>query len=600
MIQFQSLSFLFFVLLSCTTNQTEEKNEEFIIETRAENHSEEEYIPSGSLIPFLQTKDESDSYGYCDSLRNIVIPCQFDYAEPFIDGIAKVRNDGYEWLIDESGQCITAQKYYSASNENGLLLACYADEMVGMFNSSGQLIIDHDYVEITPLLYRGIHQKDTQGNYLVKVIKPDFTEGIFTKEGEPILPAEYARIQHEGSLLSLLTPRPYAYRGIADINGNITIPTIYYQLRRQANELKHLFIASKEDYDQFGIIDLKNNVIAPFEYLDIDDFSNGLARAEKGENHNDYLVGYLNTDGEIQISFEYDTGTEFNADGVAVVRKDNVHYLIDRNNNRIETLCDSCRSLGGLYNDLIAVNNNHFYGYIDRNGNVRITGDYDKVSDFIGEFAVVSKEFLPSSGTGLPATMEYKIIDKNDVIHSSSFGTDISSKINFIDLLEKGEYYRLSKPELSSFSEKEVDSIYQCILNDFNGIRTFYHYPDQVVQLYLEKFHAPAKAPSPYFSSVEFLNSDYPPCMGMVNRSGQWIIPPIYDEIDDEGFRNAYFPNWVYVRKDQKWGFIDSTGSVRIPFKYDRIITAFENGLAKVQKEGMEFYIDTEGNEYHD
>jgi hypothetical protein len=46
-----------------------------------------------------------------------------------------------------------------------------------------------------------------------------------------------------------------------------------------------------------------------------------------------------------------------------------------------------------------------------------------------------------------------------------------------------------------------------------------------------------------------------------------------------------------------KWGFLDKTGKVMIPFRYDEIHNVFTDGIAKVELAGKMFWIDKNGNE---
>ncbi len=49
------------------------------------------------------------------------------------------------------------------------------------------------------------------------------------------------------------------------------------------------------------------------------------------------------------------------------------------------------------------------------------------------------------------------------------------------------------------------------------------------------------------------------------------------------------------VMKNGKWGFVDPTGKVVIPLRYDRVIS-FNGGKARVQSGQESYYIDKKGN----
>lgn len=59
---------------------------------------------------------------------------------------------------------------------------------------------------------------------------------------------------------------------------------------------------------------------------------------------------------------------------------------------------------------------------------------------------------------------------------------------------------------------------------------------------------------------------------------------------------NQNFKNWKIQWRNGKAGFVDSKGNVKIGFQYDDIRPFSDDGLAGVEKNGKEFYIDEEGN----
>ena len=50
-----------------------------------------------------------------------------------------------------------------------------------------------------------------------------------------------------------------------------------------------------------------------------------------------------------------------------------------------------------------------------------------------------------------------------------------------------------------------------------------------------------------------------------------------------------------WSKKGGKWGFIDKTGAVIIPFIYDEAFSFQENGKASVKKDGKSLNINTRG-----
>ena len=75
---------------------------------------------------------------------------------------------------------------------------------------------------------------------------------------------------------------------------------------------------------------------------------------------------------------------------------------------------------------------------------------------------------------------------------------------------------------------------------------------------------------------------------GYIDKTGKVVIPYIYDGA--YGFNEGL----TRVQKDGKWGYIDKTGKAVIAFTYDDAY-GFNDGLARVKKNGKWGYIDKTG-----
>lgn len=77
---------------------------------------------------------------------------------------------------------------------------------------------------------------------------------------------------------------------------------------------------------------------------------------------------------------------------------------------------------------------------------------------------------------------------------------------------------------------------------------------------------------------------------GLVDKQGKEIVPVLYDHIYN-------FQNGFATMKDShgRWGVIDCHGDIVVPCKFDDKVTFDINGVAKVKKDGEEYYINTKG-----
>jgi len=59
-------------------------------------------------------------YGYCDSLRlKVIIPCAYDSAYPFNNGLARVIKSGKNGFIDTKGNMVIPAQFDHAPDMNG-------------------------------------------------------------------------------------------------------------------------------------------------------------------------------------------------------------------------------------------------------------------------------------------------------------------------------------------------------------------------------------------------------------------------------------------------------------------------------------------------
>ncbi len=79
---------------------------------------------------------------------------------------------------------------------------------------------------------------------------------------------------------------------------------------------------------------------------------------------------------------------------------------------------------------------------------------------------------------------------------------------------------------------------------------------------------------------------------GFIDTTGKVVIPCQYDDASW-----SFSEGLTCVEKDGKYGFIDTTGKVVIPCQYDDASWSFSEGLARVKKDGKWRYIDTTGKE---
>ncbi len=227
--------------------------------------------------------------GYIDKNSKEVIPCLYDDAEDFSEGLAIVELKGKKYYIDINGnKIIDCKDYQYAGNFiNGIAV-------VKKNNKYG--CIDKTSKEIIPCIYDGI--LNDCGLYIIVKIKDKY--GYINKLGEEITPSIYDS----------------AYQ-------------FYEGLARVKTCGKWIYI--NEEGKQ---------VIDCSQYSYVSDFNNGLALVIKEGKY-----GYIDQTGKEVILCQYDRAHDF-SEGLSIVASNNRRFIINRNNEtiRFETLNNICSS----------------------------------------------------------------------------------------------------------------------------------------------------------------------------------------------------------------------------------------------------------------
>jgi hypothetical protein len=75
---------------------------------------------------------------------------------------------------------------------------------------------------------------------------------------------------------------------------------------------------------------------------------------------------------------------------------------------------------------------------------------------------------------------------------------------------------------------------------------------------------------------------------GFIDTTGNVIVPPKYNEVTN------FSDGVARVRNGRKWGLIDTSGAIIIKVECD-FIGNFIDGVAKVMIDGQEYYTNTKG-----
>ena len=122
------------------------------------------------LIPFRK----EDKRGFCNTKKQIVIEPQYDFVEPFSDGLAVVGLDWKWGFIDKSGKQVIPLKYGMVEPFSEGLAKVFLDWSFGYIDETGE--------EVTPLKYDMVYLF-SEG---LAIVQLDGKYGFIDKTGEEV------------------------------------------------------------------------------------------------------------------------------------------------------------------------------------------------------------------------------------------------------------------------------------------------------------------------------------------------------------------------------------------------------------------------------
>ncbi len=230
---------------------------------------------------------------------------------------------------------------------------------------------------------------------------------------------------------------------------------------------------------------------------------------------------------------------------------------------------------------LVAVNPDNKFGFIDIHGNIVITPKYEYARDYHEGLAVVRTGgkwgFIDTNG-------KMVIEAKFDCIHNNGFSQGLAAVVQ-------------GDPE-GKRNNSYIDKTGNWVIKpQFDSAEPF------------SENTAPVKIDKKY---------------GLINRKGEYIVPPRYANLQNisEGlaaFQDEPAGKWGYIDLEGKQvivprfdyahefseglaevtlkgksGFIDKKGKIVIPIEYD-FVDRFSEGLASVSKDKKDYFIDKRG-----
>ena len=299
-----------------------------------------------SSLP-MAVEDENGKWGYVDFEHGMLIPCRYEKAHQFYNGLALVETTNakgrtaYEYIDLEGNTVITGTWDYAESfSDDGYArvfrgtLSKYGSPEEGKYayiNRQGEYITDYVFDEARD--FRG-------GLAAVATVNAKGRKvwGLINPSGEYVVPAEwdyayspvngYAQV-FRGTLSKYGSPDEGIW-GYVDLNGNLIAEPQWVKAQDFGEDGKAIAaVADGDGRPLYGIIGTDGSPVIPYAWESIGAFSEGRAAVKQ-----DGKYGYIDETGALVIPAKWEKAGKFSG-GVAIVWDSETWYIIDSEGNAV-------------------------------------------------------------------------------------------------------------------------------------------------------------------------------------------------------------------------------------------------------------------------
>lgn len=309
--------------------------------------------------------------------------------------VSKKTEDGYRYGYANYRGTIILNPIYTQlervteiANEKGVYFIAFKNGQAGLLKNNKE-ILNYEYEDIQYNVLGSIFVTKRNGKY-----------GAVNQEGTTVLYPEYDNVYTGGMYLNALKDKDIF---IFDLNGN-KIETNEVSKTKTENENYYITIDKNNKYK---VVDSKDNIIIDKDYTYIEYLPGDYFIVER-----DSKSGIIDSNGKSVIELKYDSISRINETDILQMETDKNIALYNLNMKEIVSMDNAIvkevkneKSYILLYSDtdfkyldkkgniltsqnlfenntLFAKNVNGKWGFVDKDGNLKVQNDYELVTDF--------------------------------------------------------------------------------------------------------------------------------------------------------------------------------------------------------------------------
>ncbi len=250
-------------------------------------------------------------YGFIDTKGTYKIEPSFKGATPFFDGLAwTVVEGGAPTAIDTSGKekfvLKEAKEVYSFSE--GLAAFANADGNFGFVDKSGKIVINTQFEEVSNNFYNGL-----------AVIEQGGLQGYVNSKGEIIINPQFELAGNFNDGLAFFYNSDFV-GGYIDTKGAYAINPQFEEVRNFSEGLA----AVSNGNDDWGYVDKSGKIVVNYQFDMAREFSGGLAAVRQGGK-----FGFIDKKGMFVINPQFDAAFDFHSN-TALVQSGGKWGIVDK------------------------------------------------------------------------------------------------------------------------------------------------------------------------------------------------------------------------------------------------------------------------------
>lgn len=549
-------------------------------------------------IPQLFPVKNRGKWGYAQKGGKVVIPFQFEKNSYFNKNMAIVNNDEKYFLINKKGEIINDEGYekvVSINRDTDLAIVVNKQGKHGAINSTGK--------EIIPFIYDDLEEAADRVSRRLYHFRLNGKYGVIDHKGVVLVRA-YSRFRVDRLELGMITSKNYSLRGL---NGKILLKESYDNAKRY---YKNFYIVEKNG--KLGIVDiLTEKEILPLEYTDI--LPNKYNKCavdyfvvKKGEK-----VGLVDHFNKLILPFNYESIHYHPHLNILILRKNGKAALADMKGKLITGF--EYEEISPAQYPPFPVKKNEKWGYIDTTGKIIYPIELEKANRFYTYYD--NRAFtIKNTPCNPPAVPDSIQLQASIEIAGKYFWLSTDGKIteNSSIIRNKAKETKPTKTEVAPNIFKTYDPVSRDrFLVDENGekmipdnLSAVHKYSGGFIPFRTKKgnygFYFPSVKKRVYYEAVQtYPHNDTPirwvrnnEKFGFINNKGEEVTPKDFEMIGEnkEGM--------ISVLKDGKMGFLDESGAMKIPMKFEddgNYRPYFEKGVAYAYLNGKYGFINPEG-----